>query len=88
MIPIDEPRRLDFFERNLSLWVLLCMLGGLGLGKLLPELTHSAGALGICGEASHVNVIIAILLWLMIYPMMLKVDFSADRRHCASGQRG
>ena len=74
MSAIDEPRRLDFFERNLSLWVLLCMLGGLGLGKLLPELTTRLAHWEF-GRDSHVNITIAVLIWLMIYPMMLKIDF-------------
>jgi ACR3 family arsenite transporter len=78
MIPIEQPRRLDFFERNLSFWVLLCMLGGLGLGKLLPELTTRLAHWEF-GRDSHVNIIIAILIWLMIYPMMLKIDFGGLR---------
>lgn len=67
-------KRLDFFERNLSLWVLLCMLGGLALGKLLPELTTWLAHWEF-GHDSHVNIVIAVLIWLMIYPMMLKIDF-------------
>jgi ACR3 family arsenite transporter len=69
-------KRLDLFERNLSLWVLLCMLGGLALGKLLPGLTMQLAHWEF-GRDSHVNILIAVLIWLMIYPMMLKIDFSA-----------
>ncbi|MSU62417.1 MAG: ACR3 family arsenite efflux transporter [Pedosphaera sp.] len=72
------PKRLHFFERNLSLWVLLCMVGGLALGKLLPELTTRLAHWEF-GQDSHVNVIIAVLIWLMIYPMMLKIDFGGLR---------
>ncbi len=70
------PKRLNFFERYLSLWVLVCMGVGVGLGELLPGATRSLSALEF-GQGSHVNVPIAVLIWLMIYPMMLKVDFTA-----------
>jgi ACR3 family arsenite transporter len=72
------PKRLDFFERNLSLWVVLCMVGGLALGKLLPDLTNRLAHWEF-GENSHINVIIAVLIWMMIYPMMLKIDFGGLR---------
>lgn len=71
-------RRLDFFERNLTLWVLLCMLGGLGLGRLCPGLTARLAGWQF-GADSQVNVAIAVLIWLMIYPMMLKIDFGGLR---------
>jgi ACR3 family arsenite transporter len=67
-------KRLDFFERNLSLWVLACMAGGLAAGRLFPDLTVRLAHWEF-GENSHVNVLIAVLIWLMIYPMMLKIDF-------------
>jgi len=69
-------KRLDFFERYLTLWVFLCMVAGVALGKLAPTLTASLSKLEF-GEGSRVNVPIAVLIWLMIYPMMLKVDFTA-----------
>jgi ACR3 family arsenite transporter len=78
MSTTDTSKRLDFFERNLSLWVLLCMVGGLALGKLLPGLTTRLAQWEF-GTDSHVNVIIAVLIWLMIYPMMLKIDFGGLR---------
>jgi ACR3 family arsenite transporter len=71
-----QPKRLAFFERYLSLWVLVCMGVGLAFGKLLPEVTDSLSKLEF-GQGSRVNVPIGVLLWLMIYPMMLKVDFGA-----------
>jgi arsenite transporter len=74
--PVPQPKRLAVFERYLTVWVLLCMGVGLGFGKLLPELTANLSRLEF-GQGSRVNVPIGILLWLMIYPMMLKVDFSA-----------
>jgi ACR3 family arsenite transporter len=69
-------KRLGFFERYLTVWVLLCMAVGVAFGKLLPELTASLSNLEF-GRGSQVNVPIGVLLWLMICPMMLKVDFSA-----------
>ena len=69
-------KRLNFFERYLSLWVLACMVVGVALGKGLP------GGVGVLsrlqfGQGSQVNVPIAVLIWLMIYPMMLKIDFGS-----------
>jgi arsenite transporter len=70
------PKRLAFFERYLTLWVFLCMLAGVALGKLAPGLTDALSRFEF-GQGSQVNVPIGVLLWLMIYPMMLKVDFTA-----------
>ena len=69
-------KRLDFFERYLSAWVLVCMVVGIGLGKLFPDATTALGRWQF-GRDSHVNIPIAVLIWLMIYPMMLKIDFKA-----------
>jgi len=69
-------KRLGFFERYLTAWVALCMLTGMALGKLLPGFTGRLSALEF-GQGSQVNVPIAVLIWLMIYPMMLKVDFTS-----------
>jgi ACR3 family arsenite transporter len=74
--PAAAPKRLAFFERYLTVWVLLCMVVGVAFGKLLPGVTATLSKLEF-GQGSQVNVPIGILLWLMIYPMMLKVDFSA-----------
>lgn len=71
-----EPKRLNVFERYLTLWVLICMVVGVALGKFLPEITASLSAMEF-GEGSQVNVPIAILIWLMIFPMMLKIDFGS-----------
>ena len=75
-VPVPEPKRLAFFERYLTVWVLLCMVVGVAFGKLLPDVTASLSKLEF-GRGSQVNVPIGVLLWLMIYPMMLKVDFGA-----------
>ena len=70
--------RLPYFERYLSLWVLLCMLVGLGLGKVVPAAVRAIRGFEF-GEGSQINVPIAILIWLMITPMMMKVDFASIR---------
>ncbi len=75
-ISAAAPKRLAFFERYLTVWVLVCMVVGLAFGKLLPGVTTTLSKLEF-GQGSQVNIPIGILLWLMIYPMMLKVDFSA-----------
>ena len=74
----ETPKRLAFFERYLSLWVAACMLAGVGVGKLLPSIVQSIRALEF-GQGSQINVPIAVLIWLMITPMMMKVDFGAIR---------
>jgi ACR3 family arsenite transporter len=71
-------RTLGTFERYLSLWVAACMAAGVLLGKALPGLVDSLRRLEF-GEGSQINVPIAVLIWLMIVPMMMKVDFAAIR---------
>lgn len=75
---MKERPRLAFFERYLSLWVALCMVTGVMLGKLLPSIVQSLRGLEF-GAGSQINVPIAALIWLMITPMMMKVDFSSIR---------
>ena len=69
-------KRLNIFERYLSLWVGLCMAAGVLLGKTLPDLTDAFRRFEF-GSGSQINVPIAILIWLMIVPMMMKVDFAS-----------
>jgi hypothetical protein len=64
------------FERYLSVWVALCMVAGIGLGKLLPGAIASVRGLEFV-KGSQINAPIAVLIWLMITPMMMKVDFSS-----------
>ncbi len=71
-----EPRRLAFFERWLSLWVALCMAVGVAAGHLFPGATDALRRLEF-GEGSRINVPIAVLLWLMITPMMLRIDLAS-----------
>src|ERR1017187_6097221 len=73
-----QPKRLNVFERYLTLWVGLCMIAGIVLGKLLPGLIDGMRRLEF-GEGSQINAPIAILIWLMIVPMMMKVDFASIR---------
>ena len=61
------------FQKNLSLWVLLCMVFGTLLGKFIPAIPQLLNKLSIAG----ISVPIAILIWVMIYPMMIKVDFQS-----------
>ena len=75
-MPVKPVKRLAFFERNLTLWVLLCMIAGVLLGTAAPKVVTSLSRMEF-GHDSHVNVPIAILIWLMIYPMMLKIDFGS-----------
>jgi|SRR5579884_2430589 len=74
-IPVP-PKRLNFFERYLSLWVAACMVAGVLLGRLLPSFTDSLRGIELA-KGSQINLPIAALIWLMIVPMMMKVDFSA-----------
>ncbi len=72
----DEAKRMNIFERYLTIWVAVCMIAGVVLGKLFPGLTAALSAMEFA-EGSHVNVPIVVLIWLMIFPMMLKIDFSS-----------
>ncbi len=67
---------MGFFERYLTAWVLVCIVAGIGLGHWLPAPFQSLGRL----ELARVNLPVALLIWLMIIPMLLKVDFSALHR--------
>ncbi len=74
----DSAKRLNVFERYLTLWVGLCMIAGLVLGKGLPGATRVLRSMEL-GQGSQVNLPIAVLIWLMITPMMMKVDFASLR---------
>src|SRR5688572_6608884 len=64
---------IGFFERWLTLWVVLCMAAGVALGQLVPEATQLLGRL----EIARVNVPVGFLIWVMIIPMLMKIDFGA-----------
>jgi ACR3 family arsenite transporter len=63
--------KMPFFERYLSLWVALCIVAGILLGQFLPAVFESLGSM----EVASVNLPVAVLIWLMILPMLLKIDF-------------
>jgi ACR3 family arsenite transporter len=67
---------LGFFERYLTLWVAACIAIGIVLGNLLPGFFQAIGSL----EFARVNLPVAVLIWMMIIPMLLKVDFAALHR--------
>jgi ACR3 family arsenite transporter len=69
-------KRLNFFEKFLTVWVALCMVAGVLLGKLFPSFVGALRALEF-GTNSQINLAIAVLIWLMIYPMMLKIDLAS-----------
>ena len=64
------------FERYLTVWVGLCIVVGVGLGHLFPRAFQTIGA----AEVAKVNLPVAVLIWLMIIPMLMKVDFAAMRQ--------
>lgn len=69
----EKIQGIGFFQRHLTVWVILCMVAGVLVGKLLPAVPAFLGQF----EYANVSIPIAILIWLMIYPMMLKVDFQS-----------
>lgn len=72
------------FERYLTVWVFLCIIVGVALGHLLPGVFQLIGA----AEIAKVNIPVAILIWLMIIPMLLKIDFRSHAgRHLLAGYR-
>ena len=68
-----EDGGISFFERYLTLWVLLCIVAGTLLGHLLPGSFEALGKI----QVAQVNLPVAVLIWLMIIPMLLKIDFGA-----------
>src|SRR5690606_33530997 len=68
-----EEHRMSFFERYLTVWVALCIVAGIALGHFLPGIFQAVGGL----EVARVNLPVAVLVWLMIVPMLLKIDFAA-----------
>ena len=67
---------INFFQKYLTIWVFICMVVGVIIGKLLPTIPTALGNL----EISGISIPIAILIWIMIYPMMLKVDFQSIKQ--------
>ena len=61
------------FERYLTVWVALCIILGVALGQFFPSVFHVIGT----AEIAKVNLPVAVLIWLMIIPMLVKIDFAA-----------
>ncbi|MEK7408241.1 MAG: ACR3 family arsenite efflux transporter [Acidobacteriota bacterium] len=74
----SQKKKLNYFERYLTAWVAACMVVGLVLGRVLAGVVDGLRRLEF-GAGSQINVPIAVLIWLMIIPMMMKVDFAAVR---------
>ena len=74
---------IGFFEKWLSVWVALCILAGIGLGSTVPGLFEILAGL----EYASVNLVVAVLIWAMVYPMMVNVDF-ASLRHIGERPKG
>ncbi|MDY6308672.1 MAG: arsenical-resistance protein, partial [Oribacterium sp.] len=64
---------ISFFQKYLTVWVLLCMAAGIVIGHFIPVVPEALGRMEIAG----ISIPIAILIWIMIYPMMIKVDFQS-----------
>jgi ACR3 family arsenite transporter len=64
---------MNAFERYLTIWVFLCIVAGIGLGQLSPGVFQAIGRM----EIAHVNLPVGLLIWVMIIPMLVKVDFGA-----------
>lgn len=72
----SEIKGIGFFEKYLSLWVIICIAAGIGIGALFGEEMTVISS----WEIAHVNIPVAILIWMMIYPMMVQVDFSSLKK--------
>lgn len=69
----EKIKNMNIFERYLTLWVALCIIAGVAIGQMFPAFPETLAQF----EYARVSIPVAILIWLMIYPMMLKVDFSS-----------
>ena len=73
----DKPKlQISFFDRYLTVWVALCMVAGVLIGRFLPGIPAGLARF----EYANVSIPIAVLIWLMIWPMMMKVDFTSIKR--------
>ena len=70
---MEKSQGIGFFERYLTLWVAICIVAGILIGQYLPVIPSTLSRF----EYANVSIPVAILIWLMIYPMMLKVDFQS-----------
>lgn len=74
---------MSIFERYLSIWVVLCIVAGIALGKTMPGVAQFVGSL----EVAQINIPVGLLIWVMIIPMLMKIDFStiSQVRHQKAG---
>jgi len=70
---VSASKSMGLFARYLTLWVLLCIVAGIGLGNVMPSAFHALGSM----ELAHINLPVAVLIWAMILPMLLKIDYSS-----------
>lgn len=72
---VRKAKPMSLFERYLTIWVFLCIIAGIAFGHFFPDIFQAIGAM----EVAKVNLPVAALIWLMIIPMLLKIDFAAMR---------
>jgi len=70
---MKKETEINFFEKYLTIWVVFCMIGGILVGRYLPQIPNVLGRM----EYANISMPIAILIWMIIYPMMLKIDFKS-----------
>ncbi len=73
VLPGAAPAPMSIFERYLTVWVFLCIVAGIALGQLFPSVFQAIGQM----EIAKVNLPVGVLIWVMIIPMLIKVDFGA-----------
>ena len=76
-----EKSGISAFQKYLTVWVILCMVIGVGIGKFLPQIPAFLNRF----EYARVSIPMAILIWVMIYPMMMKVDFRSIKNDHGHG---
>ena len=70
---MSDNMNISFFQKYLSIWVILCMISGIVISIFIPEIPNFLKEF----EYANVSIPIAILIWIMIYPMMMNVDFNS-----------
>ena len=70
---MSDTKSIGLFARYLTLWVFLCIIVGIALGNVMPGIFHALGGM----ELAHINLPVAVLIWAMILPMLLKIDYSS-----------
>ena len=72
-VPATQPVQMNAFERYLTVWVVLCIVTGIALGQAIPGAFQFLGRL----EVARVNIPVGLLIWVMIIPMLVRIDFGA-----------